>query len=251
MLLPVTGKANWYFTAYFVLAIFKPFLNIILFSLDKAHQKMGFVVLFMLFSVQGFIGDPYQTANGYSAIWLIVLYSMGVMAKQVRIFDRYSSKLLIVSFLGNSIFTWLFFLITDKKLFINYISPTILLNGIILVILFTRMKVGEIGKFISKNSRLAFGIYLFQLNPIIWSCLIKDAFVSVANSEIYIGIPQVFGYSFLIFVSGLMVEIIRDRLFRAMQVDKLAGKVNDVLVSIASRSTVVLGCTDNVDCKGK
>lgn len=219
-----------------------------LFSLRRNQLKTGFIILFILFSLQGFLGDPYKSSDGYSAIWLIVLYCMGVITKRGRFFEKYNSRFLVILFCLNSVFTLIFFLVSGNGLFIKYTSPTILFNGIYLVIIFSRMKVGKIGNLISKYSLLAFGIYLFQLNPVIWNCLIKDAFVSIANSEIYIGILQVFGYASLILVSGLILEIIRDRLFTIMKVNKLAEIVNDIIGLIVSKSTVLLGCVDDIDC---
>ena len=32
----------------------------------------------------------FRTAGGYSAIWLIVLYCIGVLAKRVKLFEKYA-----------------------------------------------------------------------------------------------------------------------------------------------------------------
>lgn len=239
LLLPITSNSYWYFTAFFMLTIVKPFLNTVLFSLDRAQLKVGFVTLFVLFSLQGFLGDPYRSLSGNSAIWLIVLYCMGVMAKRGCLFEKYSNWFLVIVYIGSSLFTWISFLITENRLFINYISPTILINGIVLVILFSRTKSNKLVIMFSKYSRLAFGIYLFQLNYMIWNYILKDALAFVANSDIYIGFMQVFGFASLLFISGLIVEILRDTLFRILDVDKLAKIICKELGILISKSTIL------------
>jgi hypothetical protein len=106
---------------------------------------------------------------------------------------------------------------------IRYVSPTILLTGVIMVILFSRMKLK--GKIISKLSPLALGIYLFHSNKVLWRNVIKDAFVFIVDKNIIVGILLVFGIATVIFLAGLIVEFVRSKLANWIKLDKLSKKI--------------------------
>lgn len=241
LLLPVTTTAYWYFTAFFALSVVKPFLNCVLFSLDESQMKTGFLILFAMFSLQGTITDLYKSAGGYSAIWLIILYCMGVMAKRTGMFEKYSSGWLVLILIASTMLTWIFQTVLGTWLLTNYVSPTILMNGIILVVLFSRLKTGSVGRFLSRYYCLAFGIYLFQLNTIIWG-QIKGSFSFVSASGIWIGVLQVLGLAALIFFAGLFVEIMRHRIFIVLKIDRLSAKISELFSVMFRKATVLLGC---------
>lgn len=103
----------------------------------------------------------------------------------------------------------------------NYVSPTILLSGIIMVVLFSRIPAK--GTIISKLSPLAFGVYLFQMNPVIWNSILNGAFAGIVEKPLFVGIPLVFVFAFVIFLSGLVVEFVRSKLAKAFRIHKLSN----------------------------
>mgnify|MGYP000678954391 CR=1 FL=1 len=58
----------------------------------KHYKEIGkaLIIIFVRFSVLGIFNDSFRTAGGYSAIWLIVLYCIGVLAKRVKLFEKYA-----------------------------------------------------------------------------------------------------------------------------------------------------------------
>lgn len=86
--------------------------------------------------------------------------------------------------------------------------------------MFSRMNLK--GTLIAKLSPLAFGIYLFQLNQIVWNYLIEDAFVFVVDKPAILGCLYVFAGALLIFMSGLVVEYIRSRLAVICRIPELS-----------------------------
>ena len=96
------------------------------------------------------INDSFRTAGGYSAIWLIVLYCIGVLAKRVKLFETRKNTTLIILW-GLCIFiTWLVHDRSGNMQLISYVSPTILLSGMIMVVLFSRLPIKC--KFVTKES---------------------------------------------------------------------------------------------------
>lgn len=129
-------------------------------------------------------------------------------------------------------------MLLDVDILIKYTSPTILLSGLIMVILFSRMNLK--GKIISKLSPLALGIYLFQLNPIIWNNIIKGSFMFVANKNIFTGVLLVFAFASVIFISGLLIEFIRSKIFNLIKIQILSKKIVEFLSKILNKVTIIL-----------
>ena len=219
---PVTYGKYWYFTAFFGLFFMIPILNRFLFTVDEMTAKKTFLVIFLIFSVMGFVADGFRTSKGYSAMWLIALYCMGVLAKRIKLFESQETYALIVLWALCIFVSWVLFIFAERKRWVSYLSPTILLSGILMVVLFSRLKLK--GTIISKVSPLAFGIYLFQLNQVIWQRL-KGAFAFVTTHSIKIGVFYVFGLAFAIFASGLIVEFVRSKIAKLIRLPALCRKI--------------------------
>lgn len=218
--LPVTFKSFWYFTAFFGLFFAIPLLNKFLFSISENAAKKALIIIVVLFSIMGTLSDPFISNNGYSAIWLMVLYSIGVLAKRIKLFETRRNIILIVWWALCVGLTWAVYVFLGIDRLVNYVSPTILVSGIIMVVLFSRIPIK--GTIISKLSPLAFGIYLFQMNPVIWNSILKGAFAGIAKKPLFVGIPLVFVFSFVIFISGLVVELVRSELAKAFRIQKIS-----------------------------
>ncbi len=221
--LPVTFNKFWYFTAYFALFFAIPVLDKFFFSVNKNTAKKYLILLFTLFSVMEVWGGAFRTQGGYSAIWLIVLYSIGLLARRVDLFAQKKTSVLMVIWAVCIFATWGALVLAGTNRFIQYISPTILLSGLIMVILFSRIRFK--GTIISKLSPLAFGIYLFQVNEVIWETYINDAFTFVGTKHLAIGIIYVLAGAFGIFICGLIVECIRCRLAKMLNIPRLSSMV--------------------------
>lgn len=225
-MLPVTYGKFWYFTAFFALFLAIPILNQFIFAINENISKKVFIILVVMFSIMGFLGDPFNTDGGYSAIWLIVLYCIGALAKRIKLFEDKKTITLILLWTLCIFVTWglLVFIGPGRWTnFVSYISPTILLSGMIMVILFSRIQLK--GKIITKLSPLVFGIYLFQLNQVVYNDIIKDAFAFVASKNIAVGVLYVFAFALAIFVSGLVVEFIRSKIAKWLKIPLLSQKI--------------------------
>lgn len=84
LLFPFAYNTYWYFTAYFCLAFFIPFLNMMLERLDRAELKRLLFFLCLIFSILPtlFHEDFPRTSSGYSFLWLAVLYLVGGYIKK-------------------------------------------------------------------------------------------------------------------------------------------------------------------------
>ncbi len=235
---PITFSTYWYFTAFFILFLAIPIPNKHLFSIDEKTCKKTFIIMFILFSIIGVLKDPFKTSMGYSPIWLMILYCMGVLAKRINLFEKRKSITLVMLFLLCNIITLSLLIFLNNNRLINYISPTVLLSGIILVVLFSRFKLK--GTIISKIAPLAFGIYLLQLNPVIWNDIINNCLSFVPNKPIYLGLLITFGFCAVLFLGGLIVEFIRSKLSKLIKIPELSKKIVELINKILEKFFVFL-----------
>lgn len=236
--LPITFNKYWYMTAYFLLFLAIPILNELLFKLSENNAKKTFIMLFVLFTCIGLACDSFETKAGYSAIWLMALYCIGLLGQRIDVFGKRKSITLILIWLLCIVGTWFSYVYLDIEKFVNYISPTIVLSGLIMVVLFKRLKLK--GNIISKLAPLALGVYLLQLNQVIWDNIIKDAFVYILDKEILLGILWVLSYASLIFIAGLLVEFIRSKLAKVLKLDLLSKKIVNLIDFILEKAIIVL-----------
>lgn len=80
--MPVTFGTFWYFTAFFALFFAIPILNRFVFSVDKQTARIMLLVMLALFSCIGLPADAFKMNWGYSALWLMVLYCVGALARR-------------------------------------------------------------------------------------------------------------------------------------------------------------------------
>ena len=235
--LPVTYGKYWYFSGYFLLFFAIPALNSILFSLDNHASKKMLVVIIALFTIPALIADPFSVKVGYSALWLIVLYCVGVLSKRINLFANISTGLLIGLLIGCNLITWIGYN-AGLKLMLNYTSPSVLLSAIIWVVLFSRLSLK--GTVIKRVAPLSFGIYLFQLNHTIYHKVISGAFAFCAEKSIIVGVVYVFLIAAIIFISGLVVEVIRVHLYKLLRIHRLAGRIADFAAGCVDKVAVAL-----------
>lgn len=233
-LLPVTANYFWYFSAYCALFFAMPMLNRFIESLEINTARKAMIILIVLFSVIGLPADSFSTQSGYSAIWLMVLYCIGALVKKVDLFAQKKSVTLVITFLILSVLSWGVLIVFGTGILIRYISPTILFNAVILVVLFSRIKIK--GTLVKRLAPLAFGIYLFQLNYIIWTDFLKDSMTFIITKPVAVGVCYVVLFAFVLFATGLIVEWFRVQIAKVLRIQVLSQKIVDVFGAILSKA---------------
>ena len=220
--LPITSGYYWYMTAYFVLFLAMPFLNKFIFSLDDNASKFSFIILVFVFSVMETAFGAFKTISGYSSLWLMVLYCIGALAKRIRLFEKKKTITLVFIWIISLLFTWGAYIFAGTDKLIAYTSPTILLNGLIMVLIFSRLNIKS--NCIGKITPLVFGIYLFQLNGVVWK-IIKDSLSFIPSLNIFVGLLYIFSFAFILFASGICVEFFRVKISKILKISYLSDKI--------------------------
>ncbi len=242
MFLPVSTKYLWYFTAYFLLFFFMPMINSFVKNAKNKFLITSLIFILCLFSMyQSLVGGITNFTylnDGYSVWWLFILFYIGAIIKKVNLFNKVSSKkliislifLYIISYAGKIVIPYFDLTVFEDVLFV-YTSITNVLIGIIYVILFSRIKFSS-----SKLATLAgatFGVYAIHLHPAIWA-KIHNAFTFILKMNIFIEPLLVILIGVLLYVILLSLDILRSKLFKLIRIDKLAIKLDELINKIVS-----------------
>ena len=235
---PMTSGYYWYFTAYFAMYLARPILNRFIWGIDETAAKKTLILMILLFSVLGLFGDPFKTDWGYSAIWVIVLYCIGALAKKVKLFESRKTITLMVLWAFCILVSWAARVLLDIENALQYISPAFLLSAIIMIVLFSRMKLK--GTIIFRIAPCAFGVYLLQLNKVIWTVVIKNAHTYVVSDNVVIGFIYVFAFTAVLFIAGLVIEMIRSKVAGWIRLPYLSKKIAAAADKCLSKLSVLL-----------
>ena len=223
--LPVISGAYWYFCAYTALFFAIPWLNkMIRACTDQELNKMcgGIFILFSVLTAL-FSPDLFTLSNGYSFIWLALLYCIGAWLKRNRIPEKISSFKALIGLVLCIGVTWgCYFFIPNGSRLLNYISPTILLVALLLVCIFSKIRVGKrAAKFIGCFAPAAFGVYLIHVQPCVWEHFMSGAFVWITKLNWIWIAPAVLISALCIFIVCILIERIRLSVFKVLRIDKL------------------------------
>jgi len=185
--------------------------------------------------------DIFNLASGYSLIWLTLLYLIGGYIRKYSLFDNWTTKRLIIGFLGTLIGTLMIKISTEfltikflgeikgNLFLIRYNSITILFEGIFLLLLALRLKFNKTKKVINFIAPLSFSVYLIHTNPLIWNYLMKNRFVDFISYSPIDLLLNILIASFVIYIISIMIDYIRIKIFKALKIDNLSVKITEKL----------------------
>ncbi len=247
---PILKAQYWYVTAYFCLYLFTPFLNKFVSNLSDSMNKKLLVLLFIVFSILPTLltNDIFFTKNGYSPLWLGVLYLFGASIKKLNLKEKISSGKAIMLYLSCVAFVYASFILMKSFtvnnpietryafMFISYTSPLIFLSSMGLFFFFAKITLRNklLIKLIQVISSLAFGVYLIHVHPIIFIQLLKNVFISFMDYPTLSFVASVILVSTLIFTTCICIEYLRVQLFRLLHVNQILVKISDCLSKLLS-----------------
>lgn len=250
---PVITKRYWYISAYFGMYVVAPILNVALLNVKK--QTMEFVFIGMLFVLGGFSlkFDPFNLGGGCSSMWLCMLYLLGGYMRKYDIVSKVRSikgwalfgSMSVITFLSKYIIET-FTNLSERNedypmLLVSFVSPTVLLAGVGLFIVFARMKFSKpIEKVISVVSPAALGVYLIHVCGPVWENVFKGFSESFVNYGPVKMVLLVFASSVAIYVACSVIELIRIYLFKALKINELCSfagdKIRGIIIRILSKT---------------
>lgn len=232
---PVMFNQYWYFSSYVGLFLFIPLLNLILNKMDKRQLQLCIGMLLLFFScLQSlFFSDVFGTNDGYSTIWLMILYLVGGYIRKYQSFLNIKSIKLIIGYFMMVGITWLSKLFIEMttlhflgevragNYFISYKSPFILLSAVFLLLFFEKMNISLFCKKIIKVlSPMSFGVYLIHTHPLIYNFLMKERFCGYVMYSWIIEVILVLISALCINFICYAINFIRLELFKILHIRK-------------------------------
>lgn len=253
-LLPVSSKRYWFVTAYVLLQLLAPFLNMAIRAMDRRAHLLCCLTLTAIFCVWGnlsysvFRNDMTELAYGYSVYWFCVLYILAayfrkyvpnrikgqkwmlwgyvllvVLTALSRVLFYQLPDMLLTHFLPNDVFS------------LRY--SVLLLPASLCIFQFFRGggTSGKIEKLASAVYPLIFAVYLLHcndyMNSHLWSLLGVDRCGESPWMVVY-----ALGCSALIFVCCCAIEWVRRRIFTVLRIDSAFARLCDTIQCRAEKT---------------
>ena len=252
--LPFGFNLYWYFTAYFCMFFFIPFMNKVLETCDK-KQLTGLVVFSIIFfSIFPLIfeKDIFFTNNGYSVVWISILYMIGGYIRKYEIYKKISNlKCVVLYFAGVFITFGQKVIVEYVKLklsgetvnegaFIKYTSPTMVLCAISLLCLFAKVNFKDgMKKVTAIFSPFAFSVYLIHTAPFVWSKVMKNRFIMFADFNPFGMVIAVLVTAVSIFLLCSFIDFIRTQLFKLLKIKELSIKIESFVTKLFDKKESV------------
>ena len=234
MFLPILRGRYWFFTAYVVVMLLSPVLNLVIRSLSRRQYHLLLAVLFLLFGVipVGSLGnDVMRISTGHHFSWMIALYVIGGYLRRFALEEGAKKWLagyflfvavhllykLAVAVVGLNGFT---------DLLLTYPSPLVVGESICLFLYFKDAFAGISGESLAgKLIRFAapgiYSVYVIHVHPrVYWNRQILDLFRVWDNWNLLAVCVAMIGTAVALFVVCVCLDALRQRLFRGMGIDR-------------------------------
>lgn len=187
---PVYQKHFWYFSAYFGMYFLLPLMNRAVLALNRIQAKVLCVSIVVVFSLLFPLMrmDPFALGYGFTLFWLVLLYLLGACIREFDFMAAIRPWKLLMGYLLCVLLTlgWKIMIAANvvpilgkyfsEGFLISYTSPTILVSGICLLMVFARWKKipAWMVNVIKVASSVTFGVYILHLQENVFQLLFKS-----------------------------------------------------------------------------
>ncbi len=250
-LFPVTRSQWWYFTSYVGMFFFLPFLNPLLKEVNRIRFRNILTGLFLLFSLLPtvFLRDSFVTYQGFSPIWLLILYVFGCYFGRFRTGHKRPLPYLFL-YLGCTAVSFLLqirirvlednaeaaadtalhdHLDTVRQHLMYYPSSLMLLAaiGLLLFVVNLRIRSHAASKIICFLAAPSFGVYLLHDHPLVRKQFIFQRMNSLTQATSMFSVwGKLLLTGLLIYLLCSIIELLRIRLFKLLHVSDLAKRLS-------------------------
>ena len=251
---PVTGRAYWYLTAYFMLYLFKPILNSAFRIMGQKRMGALLILLISAISIPAMLNrDAFGMSKGFSPWWLMIMYLIGGYIRKYGLLTKIKTAwlwciyflMILLDFIKRYIYERLYFNFKGEMPFyenaMNYMAFTMVVSAVCLLLIFERVKIkeGKTAKRIQKLSAKSFSIYLIHVNRLVWDYLLKDNFRFIARTNTALSVLELLAISGVIFAACIIIDIPREVIFDKFKLKKKISDLEEkVIVQLKSKVLV-------------
>lgn len=242
-LLPVTTGQYWYLTAYAGLFVLMPLLNFAVQNMPKRELTVTVFGIFLLFSILPIspLTDAFYLHDGYSVLWLAVIYLLGGYLGKYDLLSRLSGGKWLLVFAGSVVLAWLprmgvlwlrphYWYDAYGNILIEYTSPTMVLAAVSLLAVFSRMKLSPRGeRAVARLSPHAFGVYLLHAHPLVFRLVLEGRFSHLGTGPIPVMLGTVLAWTAGILAAGIAADCLLTQGMKLLRIDRLLKKLDTVL----------------------
>lgn len=235
-LLPFTQQRYWFVTSYLLMYFLVPFLNAAIHAMTRKQYAVFLATFFIVYiALQNLVyWREFTSVNSSNPLFFAFLY---MAAAYIRLYPprRKHHWLLLYTLTCTFVVIWklaitqittsIFGNAIGTSAFSAYNSITMVLASVFLFCFFEGLSVpgNRVQLAASTVSSLTFGVYLIHDNPearsFIWQGLLRpDRF---AQSPMLV--PVLFGMAILVFSGSAVLELVRQKLFSVLSIDKLVA----------------------------
>ena len=240
---PVLHETYWYFTAYFALIFFIPYLNKGL-SHINVKQAYGLIlsVIFVYVVIQYFSKkDLFAIGIGYNATWIIILYALGAALNKTKIEKLIKNKwIFLILYIATAALAWggkyyneyhskLAGTFKSDTVFLQYTSLPILLSSIFLLLFFANIKIRKnvVKKSIAFLIPASFGVYLIHVHPLTFQLSFWGKLGALCKQPVYVMIWGAVKNAIIVYIVCLVIDLVRVQLFKLLHIKQIVDVVCD------------------------
>lgn len=242
---PIMTNQYWYFTSYFILFLFIPLLNNAVNNIKQKQMAVLLIVLFCFTTVLYpiwytlFSEDVFLLNDGYSPLWLVIMYFLGAYIKRFGLLNSLKKGWLIFICLLSIILTWVSKLLIYKctlqfigkaqytTMWQSYTSITVVITAVSLFILFEKVHLSRLTKrFVSFLTPMTFSVYLIHNNDLIKEYVFDKVLLEISAQPLPVLLLCVFGFAVIVYTSCSMVDFLRIKLFKLIKLDNLIKRID-------------------------
>lgn len=239
---PIISNQYWYMTSYFMMYLFVPMMNKFADAANKKVFTATIGVILVLTTGSLMIKqDGFRLNDGYSPIWLMVMYLVGAYMKKFNVGAKMKKWLALLLYVISSLCSFILCVFSKKLLkimlgndisYLSYTSPFVVLSAIFLFIFFSKLKFGKkTEKLINYITPAALGVYLIHTHPLVFNKLMKDIAMPLVNHGTAAMIFGSVAMALAVFIICIVIDILRIQLFRLIRINALCKKLDEVFNS--------------------
>lgn len=233
MFTPIYSQHFWYFSAYTVLHFLIPVITTGIRYCSGQIVIPLLIIILVLFTPLESNKLVFQANNGYSFLWLLVLYIIGATLKKYRIPEKIPSSIAVIGILV--IYSILIAIRCNGPVWFvlgryvvasftnQFTYPLHLYVAILYVILFSKLNPGKfLQKIILFSAPASFAVYLANVQYFVWEYGLHQRVTAWAGSSVPGLLGRVCGFSVFFIAVITVLDYFRRTLFRILKVQHLA-----------------------------